>query len=31
MKFFLHYSNDRIIFRYYIMRNYQKPYSSWFF
>ena len=31
VKFFLHYSNDRIIFRYYIIRNYQQPYSTWFF
>lgn len=31
VKFFLHYANDRIIFQYYLMRNYQKPYSTWFF
>jgi hypothetical protein len=31
VKFFLHYSNDRIILRYYITRNYPGRYSSWFF
>jgi len=31
VRFFLHYSNDRIILRYYITRYYQGRYSSWFF
>jgi len=31
IKFLMHHVNDRVLFQYYIMRNYHKPYSSWFF
>ena len=31
VNFFLHHGNESIIFRYYIISHYHKPYSSWFF
>jgi len=31
VKFFLRHGNERIVFYYYVISDYKKPYASWFF